>query len=62
MNPLVGVRVLAGLFGPGGEPGRMGMGSVVGLGGLFGLFDLVEGDCVAECFELALEPAGAVLG
>ena len=34
-----------------------------GSGGLFWLlwFDLVEGDGVAECFELALEAAGAVL-
>ena len=33
------------------------------LGGLvcFWLFDLVEGDRVSERFELALEPAGAVL-
>jgi hypothetical protein len=28
----------------------------------FWLVDLVEGDGVIECFELALEPAGAVLG
>ena len=36
----------------------------VGLGGLFcfWLFDLVEGDGVAERFELAPEPAGAVFG
>ena len=27
----------------------------------FWLLDLVEGDGVAECFELALEPLGAVL-
>lgn len=34
-----------------------------GSGCLFWLlwFDLVEGDGVAECFELALEPLGAVL-
>jgi hypothetical protein len=29
---------------------------------LFWLFDLVDGDGVAERFELALEPAGAMLG
>jgi hypothetical protein len=28
---------------------------------LFGGFGFVEGDCVAEGFELALEAAGAVL-
>ena len=42
-----------------GRPARGACGS----GGLFGcwLFDLVEGDGVAERFELALESAGAVL-
>lgn len=30
------------------------------LGGLFGGGGLFEGDCEAECFELALQAAGAV--
>jgi hypothetical protein len=44
---------------------RRAPGSVVpGSGGLFyfWLFDLVEGDGVAERFELALESAGAMFG
>ena len=36
-------------------------GVVEGSGGLFFGFDLVEGDGVAEGFELALEATGAVL-
>ena len=45
----------------GGADGRW-VGVVVGLGGLFGLFDLLEVDLVAERFELALESAGAMFG
>ena len=66
MNPVNpppdGGHVWAGRFEPGVFAGRAGLGwwSWLG-GGFFGLFELVEGDGVAERFELTLEAPGAVL-
>lgn len=59
MNPSSCDRVWAGVAVPAAR--RHGRARLsFGLGGLFGV-DLIEGDGVAERFELSLEAAGSVL-
>src|SRR5688572_27176795 len=58
VNPPSWHAVWAAGFGPAGRP----VVEVRRLYGLGGGFELLEFDLVAECFELALESAGAVFG
>jgi hypothetical protein len=61
VNPRVGSRVWAGTIESAGAPTADGLGLWL-FRRLVLLLDLFEVDLVAERFELALEPAGAMFG